>query len=118
MATVSTLSNVEPRLAANASARAPQPVKRATAPPRAGIGTPAFQQLITPSHQGRSRLARYGVAVLSVGISIALRRILGRVVEDSGPFLFFTPAVIISAWYGGIGPGILATVASIAAADY
>jgi PAS domain S-box-containing protein len=34
------------------------------------------------------------------------------------PFITFYPAVMVSAWFGGFGPGLLATVASDLIADY
>ena len=33
-------------------------------------------------------------------------------------YLFFWPAVIISAWFGGIGPSLLASLVSVATVDY
>jgi len=36
----------------------------------------------------------------------------------SVPYLHFFPAVMISAWFGGLGPGIVATLLSAGAAVY
>jgi chemotaxis family two-component system sensor kinase Cph1 len=55
--------------------------------------------------------ARYGVAIGSVVISVFLGESL--VLQTLGiqfPFLMLYPAVICAAWYGGFGPGLLATV--------
>jgi K+-sensing histidine kinase KdpD len=34
------------------------------------------------------------------------------------PFGFFTPATLIAAWYGGLGPGMLAALAGLLLGDY
>ena len=50
------------------------------------------------------------VAVLSVGMALALR-IVGRpIIGDDAPFLFFFGAMALAAWYGGLFPGLLATI--------
>jgi signal transduction histidine kinase len=53
-------------------------------------------------------LARYGVALLSVGLALAGRLVLTRVLGDRLPFVTFFLAVIVSGWLGGRGPGALA----------
>ena len=58
------------------------------------------------------------VALLATALSLLLRLAFNPLFNDSGPFLFFAPAVIVSDWYGGRGPGILATVLGAFAADY
>jgi PAS domain S-box-containing protein len=57
----------------------------------------------------RSMLLRYGVTVLSVGLAIILMMALGSLALRM-PFAFFFAAVMLSAWFGGHGPGLLATV--------
>src|SRR5215218_4477574 len=37
---------------------------------------------------------------------------------DTTPFLFFFPAIMAAAWYGGFGPGLLVTGLAAAAANY
>jgi len=92
--------------------------------PRAGapVVNQAPQGTIVPRKSAtfpRSRGARFGVALLAVAVSLVVRLIVGKVIDDrGGPFLFFTPAVMIAAWYGGTGPGLLATLVSVAVADY
>src|SRR3954469_4994909 len=66
----------------------------------------------------RARLMAYGVAVLATGLSVLLRLPLVPVVGYHAPFMTFFPAVIASAYLGGLGPGLLATFLSAAAADY
>jgi two-component system sensor histidine kinase/response regulator len=66
----------------------------------------------------RARLVAYGVAVLATGISILLRWPLWPVIGDHAPFMTFFPAVILSAYLGGLGPGLVATFVSGAAAAF
>jgi two-component system cell cycle sensor histidine kinase/response regulator CckA len=55
-------------------------------------------------------LLRYGVAVLAVGIAVLCRAPLEGVLGSRSAFLLFTLAVMLSGWYGGFKPGLLATV--------
>jgi len=64
----------------------------------------------------RSLLSRYGIAPVVVALSLAMRALLLPVLEDDTVYLYFVPAVLISAGLGGLGPGLLATALSIAAA--
>ncbi|HYE66682.1 MAG TPA: PAS domain S-box protein [Pyrinomonadaceae bacterium] len=62
-------------------------------------------------------LLRYGVAVLSVGLALALTSLLLPLIKPPSFALFFT-AVLISAWYGGRGPGLLATALAALSIGY
>ncbi len=59
-------------------------------------------------------LRRYGVAFLSVALLLAIKLALDRafVGMRETPFLLAFGAIIVSAWYGGRGPGMFATVLS------
>jgi PAS domain S-box-containing protein len=61
--------------------------------------------------------ARYGTIAGSVALALALSLLLRPIVEPN-PFIFFFAAVAISAWYGGLWAGILATVVSLLLANY
>ena len=64
----------------------------------------------------RSSVARYVLALVTTGIALAATLILRR--DGPAPsFLFFVPAVAISAWYGGPGPSALVTVLSLLLID-
>src|SRR5262249_40436714 len=65
-----------------------------------------------------SRAARYSVAVLSVAIAAALRLALDPILGEVAPFLLFYLPVILAAWFGGLGPGLLATTLSLLLGDY
>ncbi|XGV96199.1 MAG: PAS domain S-box protein [Leptolyngbya sp. BL-A-14] len=57
-----------------------------------------------------SPLKRYGVTFLSLGLALVLMLLLDQWVPmRSSPFLIFFAAVMVSAWYGGLGAGLCAT---------
>src|SRR5262245_14114196 len=56
---------------------------------------------------------RYGVAVLVVLLAGGLTLLLPPVGEGT-PFLFFFAAVMLSAWYGSLGPALLTIVLAAA----
>ena len=59
----------------------------------------------------RSPLLRYAIAVASVALALSLASLLARRADPSHFTLFFA-AVMMSAWYGGLGAGLLATILS------
>src|SRR5918993_3593154 len=65
-----------------------------------------------------SLLLRYGVAVLAVGMAFLVKLLLDPLIVQESPFLLIFGAIMISAWYGGLGPGLLATFTGGLAADY
>jgi PAS domain S-box-containing protein len=62
-------------------------------------------------------LFHYGVALLSVALALGTTLLLGSYLETTLASLFFV-AVMVSAWYGGLKPGIVATVLSSFAINY
>jgi two-component system sensor histidine kinase/response regulator len=68
--------------------------------------------------QRRTQLIAYGVAVLGTGLSVLVRLALFGLVADRSPFITFFFAIILSAYIGGVGPGLLATLLSAVAANY
>jgi PAS domain S-box-containing protein len=61
---------------------------------------------------------RYGVAMLAVGAALGIKLLLDPLTVQDTPFLLVFGAIIVSTWYGGLGPGLLATVVSALATDY
>jgi PAS domain S-box-containing protein len=61
--------------------------------------------------------ARYGAALLVSALALLLTWLLGSLIASS-PFLLFIAAVAISAWYGGLGSGLLATFFGVVAVEY
>src|SRR5215813_11072852 len=61
----------------------------------------------------RSRaFVRYSMAILAVVLSALVHDALEPVWAGRIPFVPFYPAVVFVAWFGGVGPGMLATVLS------
>ena len=60
----------------------------------------------------RSAAARYALALVATAVALVATLALRRY-GPTPSFLFFVPAVAISAWYGGRGPSALATVLSL-----
>jgi PAS domain S-box-containing protein len=60
----------------------------------------------------RTEIVRYLVATLAVAVALALRVLLAHVLVPT-VFLLFFGAVMVSAWYGGTGPGLYSTVLSL-----
>jgi len=65
----------------------------------------------------QSSLLSYGIAVLSVIAAVMLTWSLWPLMQRS-LFLFFLLAVMLSAWRGGHGPGLVATILSAVLSDY
>jgi PAS domain S-box-containing protein len=61
---------------------------------------------------------RYGVALAVLGIALLLRYLFREFLGLNVPFLQFYPAIMVAAWYGGLGPGVLSTVLSAIIAMY
>ncbi|MEJ7810091.1 MAG: ATP-binding protein [Gemmatimonadaceae bacterium] len=64
----------------------------------------------------RGRLLRFGVAVLASALALLITWLLVPYLER-GRFTLFFAAVMVSAWYGGRGPGILAALLSVVVAE-
>ena len=61
---------------------------------------------------------RYATAVVLIGAFLLLRFTLQPVLGQSVPYLLFFPAIMLAAWIGGVGPGLLATALSTALAAH
>jgi PAS domain S-box-containing protein len=71
-----------------------------------------FYDWVNPDR--RSPWLRYGSAVLSVLAALAATLVTPQLRANT-PLLFFFPAVLVSAVYGGLGPGLVAVVLTAAA---
>ena len=65
-----------------------------------------------------SPLLRYGIATLAIALVVLLKLLLDPLIIQQSPFLLMAGAVMVGAWFGGLGPGVLATVLGALAADY
>lgn len=61
------------------------------------------------AHWRRSAAFRYALAVVAIAIALGLKLVLQPMLKDPTPFLLFFAAVLVSAAFGGLGPGLLAT---------
>ena len=59
--------------------------------------------------------AKYGLAIASVGLALLGTLALNRPGIRGTPFI---PAIMVSAWYGGFGPGLFAAGLSVLSIDY
>lgn len=59
-----------------------------------------------------STVGRYVVAAAAVGLAFSARLAVKPLIGDASPFLLFTPAVMVAAWFAGLGPGVFATAAA------
>jgi signal transduction histidine kinase/CheY-like chemotaxis protein len=63
-------------------------------------------------------LRRFSIVPPAIGAALLLRWLLWPVLGAELPLLFMWPAVLVSAWWGGFGPGLLATILSALAECY
>ncbi|HEV3163928.1 MAG TPA: PAS domain S-box protein [Isosphaeraceae bacterium] len=63
----------------------------------------------------RTALVRYGSAALAVVLAAAIRLALDSTLSAYFPLLTFLIALVFAAWYGGVGPCLLALALSLAA---
>lgn len=61
----------------------------------------------------RQPMLRYGLAVLAVALALAFTLAVRPGLELEGRLLLFLGAVLASAWYGGLGPGLLAIALAV-----
>jgi two-component system, LuxR family, sensor kinase FixL len=62
----------------------------------------------------RQSLVLHGLAAAAVVLALAARALLVPILLHQDPYLFFVPAILVAAGIGGFGPGVLATVLSLA----
>lgn len=67
--------------------------------------------------RNRAPILRYGAAVLAFVAALLITQVLWPLVDPAATPLFFA-AVMVAAFYGGLGPGLLATVLSTWAIDF
>jgi PAS domain S-box-containing protein len=92
-------------------------------PAREEISRGPQKKTVPPFHRVAVRLGYYGLALLLVAMGVAVRVGLEYLVERPGSptlptYITFYPCVMLAALIGGLGPGILATIATAAVADY
>lgn len=61
---------------------------------------------------------RYGLAILLTAAALGVRLLLQPVFGEHSPLVIFYFSIMLSAYCGGLGPGILATILSLLAAGF
>ena len=69
------------------------------------------------TRRSTSLALRYGLAVLSVAAALAGTQLLKAYFEAAPNSLFFC-AIMLSSWFGGLGPGLLSGLLSVGIIDY
>jgi signal transduction histidine kinase len=72
----------------------------------------------TSARISSSAAARYAVAVCVTILAVALRWLLNPVLGDYLPYATLYPAVAFAAWFCGVGPSIVLTIAGMLAERY
>jgi two-component system sensor kinase FixL len=67
---------------------------------------------------GWALTSRYVVAIAAFGSALLFRYAFSDQFGATVPYLQFFPAIMLAAWYGGLGPGILTTVLATLVAMY
>ena len=68
--------------------------------------------------EGLSRPARYVIAVAVAAAALVFRLALEPVWGEQLPYITLFPAIMVSAWLGGLGPGLLTTFLTALGAAY
>jgi PAS domain S-box-containing protein len=81
--------------------------------------SPFFLRFIPPVESRENVVRRYAGAVLISLAFLALRWFAGRFIIDDGvPFATLFIPIALSAFYGGLGPGFVSVLTTVALADY
>src|SRR5262245_19745901 len=78
----------------------------------------SYDKFLHTFPRASSRLARYGMAIISSGVTLIVCLFLNQALSGSLPLTLFIIPVVVSAWFGGLGPGLLATLLSGLASEY
>ena len=85
-------------------------------------GTASLASSAAPPGQApaaiRAWLFAYGIAVVSTGATVLVLQALGPAGALNLPVIIFVFPIILSAYVGGLGPGLLSTLLSTAASVY
>ena len=66
----------------------------------------------------RPLVLRYGFAVAGIALATWVRVLLDPVLGDQSPFPTLLFAVLLTAWYGGVRPALVAVIVGVFSADY
>ncbi len=66
----------------------------------------------------RGTSVRYGVAVLALAVAFLIQALFAPIVQGESAFLLLSAAVLVAAAFGGLGPGVFATLLGALIGDY
>jgi PAS domain S-box-containing protein len=75
-------------------------------------------RFLTARPQSLATVPRYLIAVAVVVIGLMARQALEPLWQERLPYITLFPAIMVSAWRGGFGPGLVTTVLSAIGAGY
>jgi PAS domain S-box-containing protein len=78
----------------------------------------SYDKFLQTFPRASSRLSRYGMAVVSSAATLIVCLFLDQTLSGGLPLTLFIIPVVVSAWFGGLGPGLLATLLCGLASDY
>ena len=62
--------------------------------------------------------ARYGLAAVAVVLAAGVKWTIDPALEAESPFLLFILAIVVGAWFGGLGAGLFATGLALVVCNY
>lgn len=83
---------------------------------RAGVSAAPVGRTPSPA-RAPSFAMRYGFALLATAAGVGVYGLLEPLLANR-VFFVLTPAIVLSAWYGGLGPGIVASILGVVVADH
>jgi PAS domain S-box-containing protein len=78
----------------------------------------SYDKFLQTFPRASGRLARYGMAFLSSGVTLIVCLFLNQALSGNFPLTLFIIPVVVSAWFGGLGPGLFSTLLCGLASDY
>ena len=78
----------------------------------------SYEKFLQTFPHASGRTARYGIAVVSSVSALLVCLLLEGALSERLPLALFMIPVMVSAWFGGLGPGLLAALLSGLAGDY
>src|SRR5215475_10995790 len=78
----------------------------------------SYDKFLQTFPRASGRVASYGMAIISSGVTLLVCLFLNQALSGNLPLTLFIIPVVVSAWFGGLGPGLLATFLSGVASEY
>src|SRR5215510_15010605 len=78
----------------------------------------SYDEFLQTLPRASGRFARYSMAVISSVVTLSVCLFLNQALSGSLPLTLFIIPVVVSAWFGGLGPGLVATLLSGLASEY